>query len=192
MMQRLVLGRMRAMSDFVVDTFSFPKASDDPEDRLWKWLVALQQSHAERRVVPTPYDLLLPQVRGEDLDLIPVEPPGPGRLRRDPHKAAEVALAWDIEGFRPRPDADMASGPLTATSDRSLLVQTSLRFVHRGPLGWDSRTIRRWRDDGRRVWAAWGAWPWALNRPDGKLGRVWWREERYRTALRDWAEGRLP
>lgn len=48
-----------------------------------------------------------------------------------------------------------------------------------------------WRDDGRRAWAEWGAWPCALVR-EGKLPRSWWKRPEYAEALSDWAAGRLP
>ena len=52
------------------------------------------------------------------------------------------------------------------------------------------KTIDRWRNDGRAFLAQLGAWPWALT-PDGRLGRAWWRDQRFSEELTAWREGRV-
>ena len=57
-----------------------------------------------------------------------------------------------------------------------------------GPNTATMKTIDRWRNDGRAFLAQLGAWPWALT-PDGRLSRVWWRDQRFSRALGEWCEG---
>jgi hypothetical protein len=173
-----------------LDSYSFPAPGED----LCDWLRALTDAHADRPVIPSSWELLLPQIADAN-EGVPARAAGRGRPSRAqrPFTATEVAIARDIEGM-PVTAVESWRTPtgLSGVTDSSTGVQSTARAVTYSRDSWTSKTDDRWRNDGRRILALSGAWPLALGRPDGELGRVWWREERYRTALRDWAEGRLP
>ena len=157
---------------------------------MWQWLkdFVLRQDPS-LPAVDSPYPpLAMPQVR-HALEQ-PAKPRGPGRPPRDPETAIDIAITWDLDGERPTPELKWTGRAVGAVSDTGLLRRVQLTF-HTHPDGWDSRTLRRWRDDGRRAWSESGAWPWALT-PNGKLPRNWWRRPEYAKALHDWAAGRVP
>jgi hypothetical protein len=51
-----------------------------------------------------------------------------------------------------------------------------------------SKTLQRWRDDGRVVLAGIGAWPWAAASTGRDLAKHWWRRPRYTEPLQSWAD----
>jgi len=145
----------------------------------------------------------------------PPERASPGRPRRNAYLAAEVAVMRDVQG---RPLRDTTLPPLLDRHDRPVHVDKDGNPEKRPVFGvWPylgsrgqhgelldleqithtrdslrSRGVTRWRDDGRKVMAALGAWPWAVPGGEGKLSRNWWREPRYATALAAWQQGEAP
>jgi hypothetical protein len=163
------------------DTYSIPREHLD----LWEWLSALTINTQLPKVL-TAWDQDLPLIRRAA-----EQPPrrrGPGRPRRAEERAREVALAYDIDAVRPIADEQRRDkrGLLHDYDGGRLGVPGRVHVITHMLDTYGSRTIERWRDDGRRSWADLGAWPWALT-PHGKLSRVWWRKPEYADALRRWA-----
>lgn len=179
---------MRGAVDQEVDTYSLPA----PGEALWLWLQSVIAARPECPAVHTDWiELRLPQIRAAADGERPAR--RPGRPRRDPIKARDVALAWDIEGFRSRADGPpmpWSVGGDVIGVDATLGVPAMARAVAFELDSWDSRTVRRWRDDGRQSWASLGAWPWALS-TDGKLSRVWWKRPEYAKAIAGWTKGAI-
>ncbi len=113
--------------------------------------------------------------------------PGAGRPRRNIYIAAEIAYMADIEQRPLQDQREQAFGQHDYLGDHLALEPISAKLDT-----WRSRTVRRWRGDGRTTLAALGAWPWAAT-PDrsGRLAREWWRDTRYEEALTAWAQGKV-
>ncbi len=107
-----------------------------------------------------------------------------GQPKRNVYVAAEVAYMLDVEGRLPFTEPANVTAALLPEPSRDTVrgyLDPALAITR--DEGWRSITLRRWRDDGRRVLAAVGGWPWALA-PDGRLERSWYRDPRYLAALR--------
>lgn len=94
-----------------------------------------------------------------------------GRIRRD----ILAAVCVDIHG---RPLA-WVSGTVLGLSDHE-------EFTKGGKIAKDPRKARGYRDRGRALLAALGAWPWALA-PQGKLDRHWREDRACMFSLECWA-----
>lgn len=121
----------------------------------------------------------------------PPRRPSRGRPARNAYLAAEVAFMLDVEG-RPQLDGSPPSfevwaylGARGQGGKRLKLEEVTWRRDTKR-----CRAITRvWRDDGREVMAALGAWPWAVSGAEGRLSRTWWREARYAASLAAWHRG---
>jgi len=141
---------------------------------------------AEREAVKTKEEREAAKTAGGDLRRSQPQP-GAGRPRRNIYIAAEIAYMADIEQRPLQDQREHAFGQHDYLGDHLALEPVSHeRDSER------SRTVRRWRNDGRAALAALGAWPWAVT-PDGsgRLARTWWRDERYEKALTAWAHGEV-
>jgi len=162
----------------------------EPGEALWDWLIACVAEHPRAPTVPSYWtEQNLPRLRPAAAQAVTGPARRLGRPPRDPGDARDIALAWDIEGFRPSPDRswhDQLRNRHRAVG--GIRGEHAVTFVTH-PDKCDDRTERHWRDAGRRSWAALGAWPWALI-DNGKLTKTWWKRPAYPDGLRYWAATR--
>jgi len=94
-----------------------------------------------------------------------------GRARRD----ILAAVCVDIHGR-----------PLTWVSETVLGLSDHEEFTKEGKVTKDPRKARLYRDRGRAILAALGAWPWKLA-SQGKLARHWREDRAFMFSLECWA-----
>jgi hypothetical protein len=82
--------------------------------------------------------------------------------------------------------ADIHSRPLTWVSETVLGLSDHEEFTKGGKIIKEPRKARLYRDRGRAILAALGAWPWTLA-PQGKLGRHWRGDRAWMFSLECWA-----
>jgi hypothetical protein len=157
-----------------------------PPDRPWVEVVcAVPQVRPPRQGAFETLEQAYAETLGE-----PPKSRGRGQPRRNRYVAAEFAYMLDLERRPPMvrelyaPERRVRRA-FTARAQ----LETALEAMDRTPRvavsadeGLRSRTLTRWRDDGRRVLHDLGAWPWALE-TDGRLDRTWWRDPRYLAEL---------
>jgi hypothetical protein len=188
----------------------FRPPEPSPELALWLW-------HLTPPTAPT-VPVLESRTRdddrygGRDPGRVPVRDDGPGHvplLRHDrgirsAHERLQLVRETLPPGVRRQPDHhrptigkprwEIESAFFHDVCGYSNLeIADALDFTDHKKQTWgsrspESRSARRYVEDGRKALAALGAWPWTLEE-NGKVdARGWWRDDRFAIALFGWHE----
>jgi hypothetical protein len=171
-----------------LDSYSFPP----PGEPLCDWLRVLMDRLPNRPVVPSSWELLLPQVVEADDRLLPASRLGAGRPARieRPYDATEVAIARDVEAMPLSAEREWRTrNGVAAVSDGATGLRSTLCSVTYSRESWTSKTQDRWRNDGRRLLGCVGRLALGAYGANWKASQALVGENAYAEALHLWATG---